>query len=142
MPVRRAAGDAGAHLADELVERVLHLPGRLRLGLLLVADQLEQGIALLGRIEVEDEPVAIGGDRREREELRRRRLLQVDDEANHARLVLADAHAGDEGIVGPHLADQLAQLRAELEAVDVDDDARRVLGHEVALRRAPRPTRS
>ena len=56
---------------------------------------------------------------------RRDRLLQVDDEAHDARLVLADANAGDVRVVGAHLADQLAQLRAELEAVDVDDEAGR-----------------
>ncbi len=74
-------------------------------------------------MEVEDEPMPVRGDRLEGEQLGRARLLEVDDQANDARLVLADADAGDERIVGAHLADQLAQLRAELEAVDVDDEA-------------------
>ena len=42
----------------------------------------------------------VGGHRLEREQLRRDRLLQVDHQAHHARLVLADAHAGDVGVVG------------------------------------------
>jgi hypothetical protein len=67
--------------------------------------------------------VLVGRHRRQRELLRRHRLLQVEHQAHHARLVLADTHAGDVGVVGPHLADQLAQLRVELEAVDVDHQA-------------------
>ena len=43
-------------------------------------------------------------------------------------------NAGDERIVGAHLADQLAQLRAELQAVDVDDQAVGRGGEEVACR--------
>ena len=100
------------------------------------------GSRSLHRVQVEDQPVPVGRDRRQREQLRRDRLLQVEHQAHHARLVLADAHAGDERVVGLHLADQLAQLRAELEAVDVDHQPRRVLGEEVLRRRAPRPTRS
>ncbi len=80
------------------------------LGLLLVADQRQQRVALLQRVQVEHQPVLVGRHRREREQLRRDRLLQVDHQPHHARLVLADAHAGDVGVVGAHLADQLAQL--------------------------------
>jgi hypothetical protein len=129
---RRRRGVGRVHPADELAERVLHRLRRLLLGLLLVADQLEQRVALAHRTEVEDEPVLVRGDRREREQLGRDRLLEVDDEADDARLVLADANAGDVRIVGPHLADDLAQLRAELEAVDVDHEAIGPVREEVA----------
>ena len=85
-------------------------------------------------MQVEHQPMLVGRDRREREQLGRARLLQVDHQPHHARLVLADAHAGDERIVGAHLADELAQLRAELEAVDVDDQPVGRGGEEVACR--------
>jgi hypothetical protein len=94
---------------------VAHFLRRFAFSAFLVADQRQQWVALLGRVQVEHQPVLVGGNRREREELRRGRLLQVDHEAHDARLVLADAHAGDERIVGAHLADQLAQRRTELE---------------------------
>ena len=93
-----------------------------------------RGSRSLRRMQVEDEPVPVRRNRLEREQLGRARLLEVDDQADDARLVLADANAGDERIVGAHLADQLAQLRAELEAVDVDDEAVGRGGEEVACR--------
>jgi hypothetical protein len=130
----RSSGRAGAarDLADELAERVLHgLRGRL-LGLLLAAQQREQRILLLDRVEVEHEPVLVGRDRRQHELLRGDGLLQVQHQAHHARLVLAHAHAGDERVVGAHLAHHVAQGRAQLEVVDVDDEAVRVVGDEVA----------
>ena len=86
---RRRAGRADA--ADELAERVLDRLRGVLLGLLAVADEVEQRVALLGRMQVEDEAVPVGRDRLEREQLRRARLLQVDDQADDARLVLADA---------------------------------------------------
>ena len=94
------------------------------------------------RVEVEHQPVAVGRHRVEREELRRDRLLQVDHQPHHARLVLADAHAGDVRVVGPHLADQFAQLRAQLEPVDVDHQPARVVGLEVLGRQARCPIRA
>ena len=82
-------------------------------------------------MQVEEQPVLIGRHGRQRELLWHYWLLEVDHQAHHARLVLPDAHAGDEGVVGAHLADELAQRRAELECVDVDDQAVRVLGQLV-----------
>ena len=112
----------------------MHRLGGLLFGQLPVANQRQQRVALLRGVEVEHEPEVVGRHRREREELRRGRLLQVDHQAHHAWLVLAGTHASDEGVVGAHLADQVAQRRAELQAVDVDHQAARVLGDEVLLR--------
>jgi len=73
----------------------------------------------------------VRGHRREREELRRDGLLQVDHQAHHTRLVLPDAQAFDVRIVGADLADQLAQRGAQLEPVDVDHEPVRVIGEKV-----------
>ena len=83
-------------------------------------------------LQVEHQPVLVGGHRLQREQLRRDRLLQVDHQPHHARLVLADPHAGDVGIVAADLADDLAQRRAQLEAVDIDHQPRRAVDQEVA----------
>ena len=112
-----------AHLADELAERVLHVLRGALLRLLLVADQVEQWVTSFGRVEIEHEAIAIRCNRLERKQLRRGGLLEVDHQPYDARLALANAHAGDEGIVAADLADELTQLRAELEAVDVDHQA-------------------
>ncbi len=130
----RTACGAAIDAADERAERILDRLRDLVLGLLLVADQREQRIVLTRRVEVEDQPVLVRRDRREREELRRGCLLQVDHHPHRARLVLADPQAGDVGIVGADLADQLAQCGTQFEAVDVDHQARRILGQEVAHR--------
>ena len=86
------------------------------------------------RIQIEHQPMLIRRHRGQREDLRRRGLLQVEHEANDARLVLADAHAADVRVVRMDLADELAQPRVQFEAFDVDDEARRVFGDEVARR--------
>jgi hypothetical protein len=62
----------------------------------------------------------VGGHRGQREHLRGGGLLEVDDQPHDARLVLPHAHAGDVRVVGLDLAHDLAQRRAQLEAVDVD----------------------
>ena len=92
----------------ESAERVLHGLRGLLLGRFTLADQRQQRVALARGEQVEHQPVLVGSDRGQREELRRGRLLQVDHQAHHARLVLADAHAGDERVVGAHLANELA----------------------------------
>ena len=108
----------------------------------LAAQQREQRILCLDRVEVEHEPVLVRGHRRQHELLRRDGLLQVEHQAHHARLVLADAHAGDERVVRAHLAHHVAQGGAQLEVVDVDDEAVRVVGDEVARHAAAGRTRS
>jgi hypothetical protein len=103
----------------------------LLLGLLPFLHQGEQQIALLGRVEVENQPVPVGRHRCQGEQLRLDGLLQVDHQAHHARLVLADAHARDERVIGAHLTDQIPQLRAQVEPVDIDDQPRWALCQEV-----------
>ena len=124
-----APAPAALDAADELAQRILHAPARRACRhASLSRISASSGSRSCSRVQVEHQPVPVGRHRLQRELLRPHRLLQVDHQAHHARLVLADAHAGDERVVGAHLADQLAQRRAELEAVDVDHQARRVVG--------------
>jgi hypothetical protein len=132
-----AAAEAAARsvdLVDQFAQGVLHVAGGPR-GLalcgLLLAHQGQQRVGTLERVEVEHQPVPVGGHGGQRELLRQHRLLEVEHQAHDPRLVLADAHAGDVGVVGPHLADELAQGRVELEAVEVHHQTRRRVGHLV-----------
>ena len=124
---RRRAFDA----ADQLAQRIAHRLIGAFVGAILLADDFQQRVALLERVQIEHQTVAVGRHRIERELLWPHRLFEVDHQAHQARLVLPDAHAGDVGVVGSHLAHQLAQRGAQFELVDVDHQARRVVGHEV-----------
>ena len=80
------------------------------------------------RIEVEHEPVAELGNRRQREELRRHLGAQVDDHAQRRPGGLPpEADAGDVRDRWLHARRQLRELRVEVDAVEVEDDAVRVL---------------
>ena len=109
----------------------------LALGLLAVADQVQQRIARRGGVEVQHQAVLVGGDGAQRELLRQHRLLQVDHQPHHPWLVLADPQPGDEGVVSTHLADQFAQRRAEFQRVDLDHQP--VMGGQDSRRQAARP---
>ena len=88
-----------------------------------------------GWIQIENQPVAVGGDGRQGEHLRHRRLLEVYHQAHHARRVLAHPDARNVGVIGLDLGHQLAQLGAEVDALDVDRQARggghkKLFGHQ------------
>jgi hypothetical protein len=89
-----------------------------------------QRMAGLAGVKVEHHAVLVGRHRVQREHLRHRFLLEIEDDTNHAGLELAHPHAGDVGIVRPHLADQLAQGRVHVQPFDVDDQTGRVRDHE------------
>ncbi len=80
----------------------------------------------MGGIKIEDQPVLIGRNRQQAEDLRFDRLLQIDDQAHHVGLELAHAHVFDEGIVRLHFARQIAQLVVELQALNVHHESRRI----------------
>ena len=80
------------------------------------------------------ETIATSGRGLNPEELTRMvigKILYVSPNLPELERLKADAHALDEGVVAADLRDQFAQRRAEFEAVDVDDQARRALGDEV-----------
>ncbi len=69
----------------------------------------------------------VRGHRGEGELLRPDRMLQVEHQPHDAWLELPDPQRGDVGVVRPHLADELAQGRAQFELIDVDDHPRRLV---------------
>ncbi len=99
-----------------------------------LGDQRFQRILGLGGVEVEYQPVPVGGDRRQGEDLRQRGALEVHHQPHDARSVLADADAGDVGIIRFDLRDQFAQFGVQVDALDVHRQPRR-RGHEELLGR-------
>ena len=96
--------------ADQLAEGVLHRLHRALLCRLAVADQGEQRVRRLGRVEVKHQAVLVSGHRQQRELLRRHRLLQVDHQAHHTRLVLVDIDALE---LSPALRELVGKVRAD-----------------------------
>ncbi len=97
-----------------------------------LGDQGLQRILGFGGVEVEDQPVPVGGDRRQGEDLGQRGALEVHHQPHDARGVLADADAGDVGVVRLDLRDQFAQFGIQVDAFDVHRQPRR-RGHEELL---------
>ena len=65
-------------------------------------------------MDVEHQAMAVFGDRREREGLRLYLGFEIQHQAHHARAVARDAQALDVGILGDHLAIELAERRGHL----------------------------
>ena len=112
-------------------QRVLYFLVRAALGLGFVADELQQRVALLRRFQIEHQTVLVGGNGRQRKNFGFDRLFEVQHQAHDFGLVLSDAQAGDVRVVGPDLADQFAQRRAQLQAIDINHQTGRVLGDKM-----------
>ena len=99
----------------------------------LLAQQRQQRIGRIDRIQIEHQPMLVRPDGLEREHLRLDVFLQLDHEPHDLRTVLADAHERDVRIVGLDLADDFLQLRREVHVLDVDHQPHRarVAHHEV-----------
>lgn len=99
-----------------------------------LADQRFQRVHGLGGVEVQHQPVLVGSNRGQRKDLGPGFLLEVDHQAHHAGRKLADADAGDIGVVGADLGHQFLERRVQIQAFDIDGQARRA-GHEDRLGR-------
>ncbi len=99
----------------------------LRLELL---EECEQRIGRNEGIEIEDQPVAVVADRREREELRLHLALQIEHEAHDIGLEAADAHAFDVRIVRADLVREPGQGRGDIDALQVEHQAFGILQRE------------
>ena len=79
------------------------------------------------RVDVEHQPVAVFGDRRQVEDLRLHLGLEVQHQADHARAVARDAQALDVGIRRRDLAVQLGERGRELACLQVEHQALGIL---------------
>ena len=78
-------------------------------------------------IQVENQPVPILSNGRQREDLRLYFFLQIEHHAHDPGPILSDPHLRDVGIIRLNLGDQTLQLGIEFDALDLDDDCNEVV---------------
>ena len=96
-----------------------------------LADQRCNRVRLRDRIQVENQPVLVFSHRAQGEYLGLDLFFQIEHEAHHVRPVLADTHLADIRVVRLNLRHQTFQRRIEIDALDIDHQALRILDDEM-----------